>query len=492
MDAPSPLGPTALHTPHILIVGGGFAGLAAAKHLARLKAKARVTLLDKRNHHVFQPLLYQVATAAISPADIAAPIRGALRDATNCHVMLAEVSRVDLARREVTLSTGATLSYDYLILACGATHSYFNHPEWEAMAPGLKTLEDATEIRRRILLAFESAEYETSEERRRAALAFAIVGGGPTGVELAGAIKEIAAATIPRDFRTIDTTTARVVLLEGSDRLLAAFPPELSDRAKRDLEAMGVEVRLNAKVTSVTDDGVRVGDELIPAASVLWAAGVKASPLGQSMGAKTDRAGRVQVEPDLSVPGHPEAFVVGDMAAATSKGTPVPGVAQGALQGGAFVARLIAKEITAAARSATATRATAASRPAFVYHDKGTMATIGRAKAVAQIGPFNLGGFIAWALWGGIHVAFLINYRNRMSVLAKWFWNWVLFARDARLIMEPREMEPREMEPREVEPREVEPREAPTPPPAASVNDAGAPRSNRPVQSAPPSPASAR
>lgn len=463
--------------PHILIIGGGFAGLAAAKRLARLKANARVTLIDRRNHHVFQPLLYQVATAAISPADIAAPIRGALRNAANCHVMLAEVARVNLEERHVTLTTGAAIAYDYLILACGATHSYFNHPEWEAMAPGLKTLEDATEIRRRILLAFENAEFETSGERRRAALTFAIVGGGPTGVELAGAIKEIAAATIPRDFRNIDTTTARVVLLEGSDRLLAAFPPELSDRARHDLEAMGVEVLLNAKVTSIAHDGVHVGSDFIPAASVLWAAGVKASPLGQSLATKTDRAGRVVVEPDLSVPGHPEVFVVGDMAAATSNAKPVPGVAQGALQGGAFVARIIEKEITAAASSAGATRAPAASRPAFVYRDKGTMATIGRAKAVAQIGPFNLGGFIAWALWGGIHVAFLINYRNRLSVLAKWFWNWVLFARDARLIMEPREMDSREFA---------------TPSPATRVSDAAAPRPDRPAQAAPPLPASAR
>lgn len=449
--------PAAAPIPNIVIVGGGFAGLAAAKHLKR--TPANITLIDRRNHHVFQPLLYQVATAAISPADIAAPIRGALRDVRNCHVVLAEVTRVDLARREVMLDSNAALPYDYLILACGATHSYFNHPEWEAIAPGLKSLEDATEIRRRILLAFERAEYESSEELRRAALTFVIIGGGPTGVELAGAIKEIAATTIPRDFRNIDTTTTRVVLIEGGPKLLPAFAPELGDRAKRDLERMGVEVLVSARATDVTANGVRIhaqgagqtADQFIESQNVLWAAGVKASPLGAALvGDATapalDHAGRVIVTPNLSLPNHPEVFVVGDMAAATSTNPgkssqpkPVPGVAQGALQGGAFVAKLIAREL----QSATPPSAAAASRPAFVYRDKGSMATIGRAKAVAEIGALKLGEFIAWALWDGIHVAFLINYRNRLSVLAKWFWNWLLFARDARLIMQPRAHESR-------------------------------------------------
>ena len=411
--------------PRVLIVGGGFAGLAAAKALAH--APASVTIFDRRNHHVFQPLLYQVATASLSPADISAPIRSVVRGQENCEVVLAEVRGVDAVNRRLLLRGGHT-GYDYLILAAGATHAYFGRDEWAPIAPGLKTIEDATELRRRILLAFESAEYEGSPEARRAVLTFGIVGGGPTGVELAGAIKEIAGQTIPEDYKHIDTRTTRVILFEGGPRLLPPFPPKLSARAHRDLERMGVEVRVDALVTNVTHEGIYIGDEFIPVGNVFWAAGVKASPLGESLGVPLDRAGRVIVGPDLTIPEHPEVFVTGDMAAAKSAdtGKPVPGVAQGGLQMGHYAGETIAREVRG--------RSTPRQRQPFVYRDKGSMAVIGKAKAVAQIGRFNFGGFFAWMLWGGIHIAFLIGFRNRMQVLLSWFWNWLLNARDARLI----------------------------------------------------------
>ena len=411
--------------PRVLIVGGGFAGLAAAKALAG--APVSITILDRRNHHVFQPLLYQVATASLSPADISAPIRSVVRDQENCEVALAPVAAVDVVNRRLLFDTG-WVSYDYLILAAGATHAYFGHDEWATLAPGLKTLEDATELRRRILLAFESAEYEGSAEERRAVLTFAIVGGGPTGVELAGAIKEIAGQTIPRDYKHIDTRTTRVVLFEAGPRILPPFPPELSARAQRDLERMGVEVRLNSAVTRITPDGIYTGETFVPVRNVFWAAGVKASPLGASLGVPLDRAGRVIVGPDLTIPGHPEVFVTGDMAAAKSgdTGEMVPGVAQGGLQMGHYAGQTIARETTG--------RSTPADRRAFVYNDKGTMAVIGQSKAVAQIGRLKFGGFLAWLVWGGIHIAFLIGFRNRLQVLFSWFWNWLLNARDARLI----------------------------------------------------------
>jgi NADH dehydrogenase len=320
------------------------------------------------------------------------------------------------------------VSYDYLVLAAGATHAYFGHDDWAAIAPGLKSLEDATELRRRILLAFESAEYEGSEDARRAVLTFGLVGGGPTGVELAGAIKEIAGHTIPKDYRHIDTRTTRVILFEGGPRLLPAFPPVLSERARRDLERMGVEVRLNSLVTNVTRQGLYIGAEFIPVRNVFWSAGVKANPLGQSLGVPLDRAGRVIVGPDLTIPGHAEVFVAGDLAAAKSAdtGDPVPGVAQGGIQMGRYAGRTIASEVRG--------RSTAARRQPFVYRDKGSMAVIGKAKAVAQIGRVNCGGFLAWLVWGGIHIAFLIGFRNRLQVLLNWFWYWLLNARDARLI----------------------------------------------------------
>lgn len=416
---------TAPSRPRVFIVGGGFAGLAAAKALAG--APVDLTIFDRRNHHVFQPLLYQVATASLSPADISAPIRAVVRGQDNCEVVLAEVRGVDVHERRLLLERGHT-GYDYLILAAGATHAYFGHDAWAPIAPGLKTIEDATELRRRILLAFESAEYEGSPEARRAVLTFGIVGGGPTGVELAGAIKEIAGQTIPRDYKHIDTRTTRVILFEGGPRLLPTFAEALSARAQRDLEHMGVEVRLNALVTNVTKEGIHIGDEFIAVGNIFWAAGVKASPLGESLGVPLDRAGRVIVGPDLTIPGHPEVFVAGDMAAATSAdtGTPVPGVAQGGIQMGRYAGETIAREVQG--------RSSPGKRKPFVYHDKGSMAVIGKAKAVAEIGRFKLRGFIAWLVWGGIHIAFLIGFRNRLQVLFSWFWNWLLNARDARLI----------------------------------------------------------
>ena len=409
--------------PRVYIVGGGFAGLSAAKALAG--AAVAVTLLDRRNHHVFQPLLYQVATASLSPADISAPIRTVLRGQKNCEVVLTEVTGVDTGKRRLIV-TGGYATYDYLILAAGATHAYFGHDEWAVDAPGLKSIEDATELRRRILLAFESGEYEASAEARRAALTFGIVGAGPTGVELAGAIKEIAGKTLPRDYKHIDTRTTRVILYEAGDRVLPTFPPDLSARAQRDLERMGVEVRLKSAVTGVSAEGIYIGKEFLAVRNVFWAAGVKASPLGQSLGVPLDRTGRVVVGPDLTIPGHPEVFVTGDMAAAKSADTdePIPGVAQGGIQMGRYAGRTIAREVAGHGSS----------REPFVYRDKGTLAIIGKAKAVAVIGRLRTGGFLAWLLWGGIHIAFLIGFRNRLKVLASWFWSWLLNARDARLI----------------------------------------------------------
>jgi len=409
----------------VFIVGGGFAGLSAAHALADVPVDLR--LVDRRNHHVFQPLLYQVATASLSPADISAPIRTVLRGQENCQVVLAEISGVDVDNRRLFVQNGY-VEYDYLILAAGATHAYFGHDDWAPIAPGLKTIEDATELRRRILLAFESAEYEGSEERRRAELTFGIVGGGPTGVELAGAIQEIAGQTIPQDYKHIDTRTTRVLLFEGGDRLLPAFPPDLSARAQRDLEGMGVEVRVGSMVTDVTRHAIYIGEEFIPVRNVFWAAGVQASPIGRSLGVPLDRSGRVIVGPDLTIPGHAEVFVVGDMASAKSgdTGNPVPGVAQGGIQMGAYAGETIAREIRR--------RSTAAPRKPFVYNDKGSMAVIGKAKAVAQIGRFHVSGFLAWLMWGGIHVYALIGFRNRLQVLINWFWNWMWNARDARLI----------------------------------------------------------
>jgi NADH:ubiquinone reductase (H+-translocating) len=427
--------------PRIFIVGGGFGGIEVARQLANLPVE--VTIVDRRNYHLFQPLLYQVATATLSPADIAAPIRSVVRDIENCRVVLAKVRGVDLKAKRLLFKIVA-VPYDWLILAAGATHSYFGHDEWAEFAPGLKTIEDATEIRRKILLAFESAEYEGSEERRIAGLTFAIVGGGATGVELAGAIKEIAAQTIPRDFRKIDTKSTKVILLQGGDRLLPQFSPKLSEQAKNDLEAMGVEVRLNTRVTEVTAEGVRVGDEFVPARNVFWAAGVQANPISKSLGVQLDKSGRVLVDPDLTVPGFKDVFVIGDMATIKSadNGKEVPGVAQAALQMGSYVGKVIAEEIRNNAKKD-------ASRKPFSYFDKGSMATIGKARAVAQIGSFGFSGFFAWMLWCVIHIFFLVGFRNRIGVVSSWFWNWLISARDVRLITGDARMDIKEVRPGE-------------------------------------------
>jgi NADH dehydrogenase len=409
--------------PRILIVGGGFAGLAAARSLAR--SEAEITLVDRRNHHVFQPLLYQVATASLSPADICAPIRTVLRGQVNCEVLLGEATDVDLDARRL-LVDGRSLGFDYLVLAAGATHAYFGHDDWAAIAPGLKGIEDALELRRRILLAFEAAEHEADESARRMRLTFAIVGGGATGVELAGAIQEIAAKTIPRDYRHIDTRTTRVILFEAAPRVLPPFRPESSARAQRALERLGVEVRLNSAITAMTRDGIHVGSEFVPVGNVFWAAGVKANPLGGSLGVPLDRSGRVVVGDDLAVPGHPRVFVIGDLAAPPpSGGKSVPGVAQAAIQMGRHVGTTIAGEVSGRAPGP---------RAPFAYRDRGSMAVIGKAQAVAELGRLRLAGFTAWLLWGVVHIFFLIGFRNRVQVFLSWFWNWLLNARDARLI----------------------------------------------------------
>jgi NADH dehydrogenase len=398
--------------------------------LALRDQPVEVTLVDRRNHHLFQPLLYQVATASLSPADIATPIRKVLKNQGNTSVVLAEAHAIDTDARVVVTEQGE-IEYDTLVLAAGATHSYFGHPDWEQNAPGLKTVEDATEIRRRFLLAFESAELETDDGARRAVLTFVVVGAGPTGVELAGALSEIARETIPRDFRRVDTTTARIILVEAADRVLPAMDRVSSEGAAEALRRLGVEVRVDSRVTHIDDDGVVIGRDRIDADNVFWAAGVQASPLGASFGASTDRSGRVLVGSDLSVPGHPEVFVIGDQAHVVdpASGAMVPGVAQGAIQAGRYVGRIIAAETRAAAAGRPLPP-----RPPFRYRDKGSLATIGRNKAVAEIGRWRSQGFVAWALWAVVHVMFLVSFRNRLTVMLNWMWNYVLYDRGARLI----------------------------------------------------------
>ncbi len=411
--------------PHVVIVGGGFGGLYAARALAG--QPVRVTVVDRRNHHLFQPLLYQVATAVLSPADIASPIRTILRRQENVTVLLAEVTAVDLAAREVILAAGGEqrLGYDYLILAVGTRHAYFGHDEWERFAPGLKSLEDALDIRRRVLLAFEEAERTTDPTRRDAMLTFVVVGAGPTGVELAGAIAEIARFAMARDFDHIDPTHANVVLLEAGPRILPTFPERLAPKADEALRRLGVRVRTGAAVTAIEPGLVRLGEEAIAAGTVLWAAGVTASPLGRTLGVPLDRAGRVLVERDLSVPGHPEAFVVGDLAAMTdAKGRPLPGIAPVAIQQGQWAAGNIARALEGQP-----------SRP-FRYRDRGNMATIGRNSAVADIKGLKLWGFPAWLAWAVVHVFNLIGYRNRIVVSVQWLWSYLTLQRGARLITE--------------------------------------------------------
>jgi len=406
----------------VVIVGGGFGGLRAAKAFA--DAPVQVTLVDRRNHHLFQPLLYQVATAALSPADIAQPIRSVLRGQSNVEVILAGVNSIDVAAKEVVLDEDVgRLRYDYLILAAGANHAYFGHDEWAPSAPGLKTLEDALDIRRRILTSFEEAEHEPDPARRKALMTFVVVGAGPTGVEMAGAIAEIARFSLARDFRHIDTRDAKVILLEAGPQLLGAFPDRLSRHALRDLERLGVDVRFGKPVTAITPDAVTVGDEIIPANTIVWAAGVQASPLGRSLGVDLDRAGRVLINPDLSVPGHPEIYVIGDMASLKdARGRPFPGVAQVAMQQGAWAAANIQGAIEGRRV-----------RP-FRYRDLGNMATIGRNSAVADIRGLRLTGFVAWLAWAVVHILNLIGFRNRVLVALQWLWDYLTFQRGARLI----------------------------------------------------------
>ncbi len=407
--------------PRVVIVGAGFGGLAAAKALA--KAPVEVTLVDRRNYHLFQPLLYQVATAGLSPADIASPIRAIMRDQANAHVLMARVEGVDKETREV-IASDRRIPYDYLILATGARHAYFGHDEWEGVAPGLKKIEDATAIRRRILLAFELAEGTEDEAERRRLLNFVIVGGGPTGVEMAGAIAELAKRALAKDFRKIDPRQTRVILVEAGPRVLATFPETLSAHARRSLERLGVEVMLGNAVTQCDEGGVVVAGTRIEARTVIWGAGVAASSAAKWIGAEKDRAGRIKVEADLSVPGHPEIFAIGDTALALGKdGKPVPGVAPAAKQMGWYAARLIAAKV--AGQPFT--------RP-FRYRDYGNLATIGRKAAVADFGWARMHGWPAWLLWGVAHIYFLIGFRNRLAVILNWTWAYFRFSGGVRLI----------------------------------------------------------
>jgi NADH:ubiquinone reductase (H+-translocating) len=403
----------------VVIIGAGFGGLSAAKQLA--KASFSVTIVDRHNYHVFQPLLYQVATAGLSPGDIASPIRGILRRQRNAKVILAKVSGIDTASREV-IAEGRRIPYDHLVIATGAEHAYFGH-DWSSYAPGLKTIDDATYLRRRILLAFERAETEPDADERRRLLNFVVVGGGPTGVEMAGAIAELAKRALAADFRSIDPRSARIILIETGTRLLGSFSSALSEAARHSLEQLGVEVRLGGRVTDCDCAGVSLERERLQTRTIMWAAGVKASPVAEWLGAESDHAGRVKVNADLSVPGHPNIFVIGDAAAAAGPdGKPLPGIAPVAKQQGAYVAKLLAA------------RTHARALPPFRYCDLGSMATIGRKRAVAQIGAFKVSGLVAWLLWSLAHIYFLIGFRNRLAVVMNWCWNYVTFQRGTRLI----------------------------------------------------------
>lgn len=406
--------------PKILIVGGGFGGLKAAEALARLPVK--ITVIDRRNYHTFQPLLYQVATAGLSPAEIAAPIREILARHRNIEVLLGEVEGFDLNARVAKLD-GFELPYDYLVVAAGASHAYFGHDDWEPLAPGLKTIEDALYIRRRVLLAFELAERQAAITGHHAPLSFVVVGAGPTGVELAGTLAEITRQSLSNEFRNIDPKRTRIVLVEAGSSVLAAYPADLRDSARHQLEHLGVEVRLNSTVTDMRPGEIRVGDHVLPATLILWAAGVSASPLGRALGGPTDRNGRVLVEADLTLPGHREVFVIGDLASLkSSEGVQLPGVAPVAMQEGRWVARQIEADMAGKPR-----------KP-FHYVDKGSLATIGRAAAVADFGKIHISGFLAWLAWLFIHIFFLIGFRNRILVMIQWAWSYFTYDRSARLI----------------------------------------------------------
>jgi NADH:ubiquinone reductase (H+-translocating) len=406
---------------HVVIVGGGFGGLCAAQKLAGVKG-IEVTIIDRRNHHLFQPLLYQVAMAGLSPAEIAYPIRTIFSGKRNTRVLLARATRVDLARK-VLVTDDAEIPYDNLILACGARQSYFGHNEWEMFAPGLKSLEEATEIRRRVLTAFELAEKESDPEKQRKLLTFVVIGGGPTGVELAGALGEISRFTLSRDFRRIDPRRTRVILIEAGPRILAAFDESLANRATADLESLGVTVWTSTKVTNVDRDGVDLGEETVAAATILWAAGVAPSELNKSLGVPLDRQGRVIVEQDCSLKDHPEVFVLGDQAHFIYKEKPLPGLAPVAMQQGRHTARNIKREVAGKPREP------------FDYTDKGQMATIGRRRAIVEFGRFKFAGFFAWLAWLLVHILYLVGFKNRLEVVLNWSWNYFAFSRGARLIV---------------------------------------------------------
>jgi NADH:ubiquinone reductase (H+-translocating) len=408
--------------PRVVIVGAGFGGLAAAQALR--KAPVDLTLIDKRNHHLFQPLLYQVATAALSPADIAAPIRAILAKNRNTRVLLDRVEGIDSANRQVLLGSGAPVPYDWLILATGARHSYFGRDDWAEYAPGIKTIDDATAVRRKVLLALERAETETDHERRKALLTFVVIGGGPTGVEMAGAIAELARKSVSRDFRSITPHCSRVILVEGGPRLLATFPETLSAKAKRAIERLGVEVHLNGRVTQIGPDHVQIGEDVIPAHTAIWAAGVQASPAASWLGAAADRAGKVHVGADLRVAGAENVFAIGDTASCIGPaGRALPGVAPVAKQQGRHVAATIKAELSS--RKAPGP---------FRYRNYGNLATIGRRAAVIDFGRLRMSGFPAWVLWSVAHIWFLVGFRSRIVVGLSWVWNYLTFARSARLI----------------------------------------------------------
>lgn len=425
--------------PRVVIVGAGFGGLQAARALHH--APVQVTVIDRQNHHLFQPLLYWVATAGLSPADISSPIRSILKRQKNTTVYLAEVTGVDTGQQRVQMG-GHNVPYDYLVLATGAHDNYFGHPEWERDAPGLKSITDATSIRRKILLAFEAAELETDPAKIRELLTFVLVGAGPTGVELAGAIAELAHKALTRDFRHIDTRMTRIVLIEAMPRILAAFPASLSRKTEKKLKKMGVEVITGKPVSNIDEMGVTVDGEHIPAYTVIWSAGVLASPAGQWLGAETDRAGRVKVAPDLSLPGHPNIFVIGDTASVMQDGQPLPGVAPVAMQAGRYVASLIAHRVVgeklSSGQAAQQEQVDQPERPEqhapFHYHSKGNLATVGRSYAIVQMGRLRLTGLFAWLMWLVVHIYYLIGFRNRFVALFQWAWTYFTFSRGARLI----------------------------------------------------------